>query len=62
MRFLRLPEVKHLTQLSRSSIYKGIKDNTFPSQVKLSARCVAWTEESIHTWMASKLSAANDES
>jgi len=48
--FLRLPAVKKRTGLSRSTIYLKIKDGTFPAQVNLGPRAVAWTEESIDKW------------
>ena len=59
MRFLRLAEVIHLTQLSRSTIYAGMKDETFPHSVKLGKRSVAWTEDSIIGWMTEKVNALN---
>lgn len=53
--FLRLKQVKALTGLSRSSIYGAIKKGDFPSSVSIGARSVAWTEESIAHWQASKI-------
>jgi prophage regulatory protein len=50
MTFLRLPEVKRLTGLSRSSIYLQIKTGQFPSPVRLGGRAVGWVEEEILTW------------
>lgn len=51
-RFLRLPEVIHLIGLSRSQIYKMIKQGTFPPPILLSRRAVAWLERGIHQWMS----------
>ncbi len=59
MRFLKLPQVMHLTQLSRSSIYALMKQALFPPQVKLGKRSVAWTEESIVDWMTSRIQGGN---
>jgi len=50
MPFLRLPEVKRLTGLSRSSIYLQIKTGHFPPPVRLGGRAVGWVEEEILTW------------
>lgn len=47
----RLPAVIELTGMSRASIYLGIKRKTFPAPVKLSARAVGWTAESIADWV-----------
>lgn len=73
MRFLRLSEVIHLTGLSKSSIYLQIKNQSFPPQIRLSARSVAWRESDVCDWMEEtyqrsvdtsrpdKLSVLNDE-
>jgi prophage regulatory protein len=50
MPFLRLPEVKRLTGLSRSSIYLRIKAGHFPAPVRLGGRAVGWVEEEITAW------------
>jgi prophage regulatory protein len=50
MPFLRLPEVKRLTGLSRSSIYLRIKAGQFPPPVRLGGRAVGWVEEEISRW------------
>lgn len=54
-RFLRLPEVIERTSLSRRSIYRRMKDGTFPEQVVLSANTVAWRESEIVAWMAAPM-------
>ena len=46
-KFLRLPEVRNRTGKSRSSIYQGIKDGTFPNPIKLGPRAVGWIEAEI---------------
>ena len=46
--FLRLPEVQNRTGKSRSAIYQGISDGTFPKQIKLGGpRAVGWLESEI---------------
>jgi prophage regulatory protein len=46
-RFLKLPEVRNRTGKSRSSIYQGVKDGTFPKPIKLGPRAVGWIEAEI---------------
>jgi len=57
-RLLRLPEVKHLTGLSKSSIYAMISENSFPRQIPLGSRTVVWLESDIQKWIAEQVSAA----
>jgi len=60
-KFIRLDNVKTLTGLSRSSIYQFIADGSFPSQLKLGERAVAWDEGEIKDWMNSRISARSVE-
>lgn len=57
-RLLRLPEVKNLTGLSKSSIYARIAEDSFPRQIPLGARTVVWLESDIQNWIAEQVSAA----
>lgn len=41
----RLPEVQHLSGMSRSSIYRLESLGQFPKRVKLSQRAVGWQRE-----------------
>ena len=50
---LRLNEVKRVTGLSRSGIYAGIKNRTFPRPVAIGLRAVAWRSEDIQAWLDS---------
>lgn len=52
---LRLALVKQRTGLSRSSIYSGVKQGTFPAQISLGPRAVGWLESSIDEWIASRV-------
>ena len=51
---IKLNEVKHLTTLSTASIYRQIKDNSFPKQIKLGERSSAWFYEEIIEWLEYK--------
>ena len=57
-RFIRLPQVKEITCLSKSSIYRLIEDGDFPKQVALGARSVVWVRSQVEDWMQKKVSAA----
>lgn len=56
-RFLRLPEVKQLTGLSKSSIYRLMAEGAFPRQIGIGARLVVWSEQHIHQWMQEQMAA-----
>ena len=51
---IKLNEVKHLTTLSTASIYRQIKDNSFPKQIKLGERSSAWFYDEIIQWLEDK--------
>jgi prophage regulatory protein len=57
-KFLRLPEVKQTTGLSKSTIYARISDGTFPKQIPLGPRLVVWVESDIQNWITEQVSAA----
>lgn len=52
---LRLALVKKRTGLSRSSIYSGVKQGTFPAQISLGPRAVGWLESSVDQWIQSRV-------
>ncbi|WP_409373153.1 pyocin activator PrtN family protein [Pseudomonas baltica] len=47
---IRLPEVKKLTGISASMIYKMISTGDFPHQVSLGDRAVAWVRGEVLEW------------
>lgn len=49
-RFIKLREVKALTTLSTSEIYRRIDAGTFPKQVALGPKSVVWIEAEILAW------------
>jgi prophage regulatory protein len=51
-RILRRRKVEGRTGKSRSSIYKGIQDGTFPAPIRLGPRSVGWLESDIDDWIA----------
>ena len=57
--FIRLPQVKELTCLSKSSIYRLMEEGDFPKQVSLGARSVAWVKSQVEDWCLSKVNIAH---
>lgn len=55
----RLPSVKTLTGLSRSSIYRLIADGKFPKPIKLGERASGWQASTIHKWIEERTAASN---
>lgn len=52
-RFIKLAQVKDYTSLSTSEIYRRIAAGTFPAQVTLGPKSVAWIEAEILQWVDS---------
>ena len=50
-RFMRLPEVRSVTGLSRSHIYQLISRGEFPRQYKLGGRASGWLESEVNCWI-----------
>ena len=55
--FLRLPDVKALTGLSKSSLYALIRERSFPAPVRLGARAVAWVKSEVRQWAVERVNA-----
>ena len=51
----RLPEVKTITGLSRSTIYELIRRNEFPQPVPLGLRAVGWIDSEIKAWLKERI-------
>ena len=49
-RFIRLPDVKTITGLSRSTIYKKIAANDFKKQIAVGSNSVVWVKHQIDEW------------
>ena len=60
-KFLKLPEVRIRTGKSRSSIYQGMKDGTFPTAIRIGPRAVAWLELEIEAHNQSCIDASRPE-
>jgi len=53
--FIRLPQVITRTGLSRSGIYAAISEGTFPAQIPLGMRAVAWESEAVDRWISDRI-------
>ena len=53
---LRMPAIMLRTGLSRSTIYRKIKEGTFPAQVHISDHCSGWRSSAIDRWIADPVS------
>ena len=56
--FLRLPGVKEITGLSKSSLYALIQEKSFPAPVRLGARTVAWVRSEVRQWALGRIRAS----
>ena len=54
-RLIKLGEVKQETGLSRSSIYRLVKNGDFPKPVKLGERASAWLESEVDQWIVDRI-------
>lgn len=53
--FIRLAEVKRITGLATSTIYRMASLGKFPRQVKLGERSVAWVRTEVMEWSAQRI-------
>lgn len=56
--FLRLPEVKAVTGLSKTTLYALIHDKNFPAPVRLSPGTVAWVRSEVRRWAQERVLAS----
>ena len=64
-RLIRLPEVINRTGYGRTSIYRKMKEGSFPRCIKLGgpledpnafdSRAIAWIEDEVEQWMATRI-------
>ena len=53
-RYIRIKELALMLGISRSNIYKLMKDNKFPKLIKLTERTIVWRLSVISQWVADK--------
>jgi prophage regulatory protein len=57
-RFLRLPEVRQMTGLSTSTIYRWMIQGNFPKQIQRGSRSVVRNERDVIVWMDKQMEMA----
>jgi prophage regulatory protein len=57
--FLRMATVVRMTGLGRSTIYRMIAEQQFPSPVRLGPRAVAWRRADLERWSDARPSATH---
>lgn len=51
----RLPAVKVISGLGKTSIYEGVAAGTFPAPLKIGPRAVGWRTSDLMQWLNSRL-------
>jgi len=59
---LRLPSVRAVTGLSRSTLYNRIAEGSFPAPISLGGRAVGWIEAEIQEWLEDRIQASRQNS
>jgi len=59
---LRRKQVEARTGLSRTAIYAGISDGTFPAPISIGSRSVGWIEAEVVAWIESRIKASRSQS
>lgn len=54
----KLAEVKNITGLSTSSIYRLASDDKFPKPIKLGSHSSGWLGSEIDAWLEQRIAAA----
>lgn len=55
---VRMPEVKAICGLSRSSIYHLIQEGNFPAPFAIGGRARAWIKHEVEGWVAQRIRAS----
>lgn len=57
-KILKLSDVKEITKLSRSAIYRGAAEGTFPKQIRLGKRSSGWLMSEVKSWLVNRIEAS----
>lgn len=57
---LRRTDVENITGLTRSGIYEGMRQGTFPKPVRLGNNSVAWVNSEIRQWIQDLIKKRDD--
>lgn len=59
-RVIKLKEVKLITGLSASSVYRGASSGTFPTPIKLGERSSGWLKSEVDQWLQDRIEASRN--
>jgi len=54
-------EVLARTALANSTLYRLMKDGTFPQSVQIGPRSVAWVEDEVDQWIQQRIESAHQQ-
>ena len=52
--YARISKLTEIVPMSTATIWRKVKDGTFPKPIKLGARITAWLLDDIEVWLASR--------
>ena len=52
--YVRVNQLTKLIPMSKASVWRKVKDGTFPKPVKLGDRITAWHMDDIEAWLAAR--------
>jgi prophage regulatory protein len=58
MQLLNLKDVRSITKLGRTTIYRWMDQGKFPKPIKLSDASIRWRESDLERWIAERESQA----
>lgn len=53
-RIYKLADIIEIFAMSRSSIYRAMEHDSFPTPIKLTGRSVGWSREDVEGWFSSR--------
>lgn len=59
--FVRVEKVCEFFDISKSSLWQGIKENKYPGPVKFSSRVARWDVQELRTWTEKQKGIQNEE-
>ena len=59
-RLLRRREVEERTGLARTTIYRKMREGSFPEPIQVGARAVRWPASEIEAWLTSRPRASGE--
>jgi prophage regulatory protein len=51
---IRLPEILQITSVPTGTLYRWMKEGSFPRQVKLGPRAVGWYRSEVTAWIENR--------